>query len=133
MVIDFEGEPARPLEERRRKGLAIRDVAGMVRSFQYAGYAALFGQVPGLSFSETETTQVEKLARLWFEWVSAIFLSGYFEGAGDAEFVPGDLAEQRMLLNAFLLHKALYEVAYELNNRPDWVRIPLGGILGLIG
>jgi maltose alpha-D-glucosyltransferase / alpha-amylase len=133
MIIDFEGEPARPLEERRSKGLAIRDIAGMVRSFQYAAYAALFGQVPGLSFGEAETARVETLARLWFTWASAIYLSGYFEGADHAEFVPGDPAERRMLLNAFLLHKALYEVAYELNNRPDWVRIPLGGILGLIG
>jgi maltose alpha-D-glucosyltransferase / alpha-amylase len=132
MIIDFEGEPARPLSERRDKTLALRDVAGMIRSFQYAAYAALFGQVPGLSISADNREAVERWSAFWYAWVSAAYLKGYFETAGSANFIPASPEEKRLALDAFLLHKALYEVAYELNNRPDWVRIPLRGILGLI-
>ncbi len=130
MIIDFEGEPARPLSQRRAKGLAMRDVAGMIRSFQYAAYAALFGQVPGAAFRPDSTT--ESWADFWTAWVSAIYLNGYFGAANASPFVPADLEQRRVLFDAFLLQKALYEVAYELNNRPDWVRIPLRGILSLI-
>ena len=132
MIIDFEGEPARPLSERRGKALALRDVAGMIRSFQYAAYAALFGQVTGLSMLSSNTEAVERWAAFWYAWISAAYLKGYFEAAGNARFVPASFEERRLALDAFLLHKALYEVAYELNNRPDWVRIPLRGILSLI-
>ena len=132
MIIDFEGEPARPLSERRNKTLALRDVAGMVRSFQYAAYAALFGQVSGLSVNTSNMETVERWSAFWYTWVSAAYLKGYFETAGGANFVPSSPDGRRLALDAFLLHKALYEVAYELNNRPDWVRIPLRGILGLI-
>ena len=132
MIIDFEGEPARPLSERRGKTLALRDVAGMIRSFQYAAYAALFGQVSGLSTDTDNTAAVERWSAFWYAWVSAAYLKGYFETAGSANFIPNSPDGRRIALDAFLLHKALYEVAYELNNRPDWVRIPLRGILGLI-
>jgi len=132
MIIDFEGEPARPLNERREKALALRDVAGMVRSFQYAAYAALFGQVPGLTVKPEQVEAVEAWAAFWFTTVSAIYLQGYFSVASGNKFVPDSDGERRSLLDAFLLQKALYEVAYELNNRPDWVRIPLRGILGLV-
>lgn len=130
MIIDFEGEPARPLSQRRAKGLAMRDVAGMIRSFQYAAYAALFGQVPGAASGPESTA--ESWADFWTVWVSAIYLNGYFRAANASPFVPADLEQRRVLFDAFLLQKALYEVAYELNNRPDWVRIPLRGILSLI-
>lgn len=130
MIIDFEGEPARPLSERREKTIGLRDVAGMVRSFQYAGYASLFGQVPGLP--EGNRNMIEAYAGLWYAWVSATYLRGYFATARNASFVPETQSESRLLLDAFLLHKALYEVAYELNNRPDWVVIPLRGILSLL-
>ena len=131
MIIDFEGEPARPLSERRDKTLALRDVAGMIRSFQYAAYAALFGQVSGVS-AAGNTEVVERWSGFWYASVSDAYLKGYFETAGNADFIPRSPEEKRLALDAFLLHKALYEVAYELNNRPDWVRIPLRGILGLI-
>lgn len=130
MIIDFEGEPARPLSERRDKTICLRDVAGMVRSFQYAGYASLFGQVPGLPAGDA--TSIESYAALWNAWVSATYLKGYFDAAGNASFLPQTEEERRLVLDAFLLHKALYEVAYELNNRPDWVIIPLRGILSLL-
>jgi maltose alpha-D-glucosyltransferase/alpha-amylase len=132
MIIDFEGEPARPLSERRGKTLALRDVAGMIRSFQYAAYAALFGQVSGLPANADNPATVERWSAFWYAWVSAAYLKGYFETAGNANFIPNSPDGRRLALDAFLLQKALYEVAYELNNRPDWVRIPLRGILGLI-
>jgi maltose alpha-D-glucosyltransferase/alpha-amylase len=132
MIIDFEGEPARPLVERRAKALALRDVAGMVRSFQYAAFAALFGQVPGVDISEESRARIESWAAVWNAYVSATYLGAYFEAAEGKPFVPTSMREGRILLDAFLLQKALYEVAYELNNRPDWLQIPLMGILSLI-
>ncbi|MFL6450301.1 MAG: putative maltokinase [Bryobacteraceae bacterium] len=132
MIIDFEGEPARPLHERREKTLALRDVAGMLRSFQYAAFAALFGQVPAVSVQPGSDEQIKRWATLWNDSVGREYLSSYFETAGDARFVPHEKEEQKRVLEAFLLHKALYEVAYELNNRPDWVEIPLRGILRIV-
>ncbi|MBV9404510.1 MAG: alpha-amylase, partial [Acidobacteriaceae bacterium] len=128
LIIDFEGEPARPLSERRAKTLALRDVAGMLRSFQYAAYAALSAQPPGSS----SDAAIEAWAEWWVQWVSAIYQNAYFETANGSSFVSRNPEERRILLDAFLLQKALYEVAYELNNRPDWVRIPLRGILTLV-
>ncbi len=132
MIIDFEGEPARTLQERRLKALAMRDIAGMVRSFQYAAFAALFGQVPGVPSGGADASRVEAWAAYWTAWVSAEFLRAYFEEAKGLHSVPESDRERRLLLDAFLLQKALYELAYELNNRPDWVRIPLRGILSLV-
>jgi maltose alpha-D-glucosyltransferase/alpha-amylase len=132
MIIDFEGEPARPLAERRLKRLALRDVAGMIRSFQYASYAALFGQVPGTAIDSERADDVEGWAAYWTAYVGAEYLKGYFETAGHLAFVPASEGERRLLLDVFILQKALYEVAYELNNRPAWVRIPLRGILTLL-
>lgn len=124
MIIDFEGEPARPLSERRRKALAMRDVAGMLRSFQYAAHAALFEAKAG--------NQLESWAEFWTREVSAIYSDAYFSQSRGLRCIPSNVAERQMLLDAFLLQKALYEVAYELNNRPDWVHIPLRGILSLM-
>ncbi|MBV9083493.1 MAG: putative maltokinase [Acidobacteriaceae bacterium] len=131
VIIDFEGEPARPLAERRSKTLAMRDVAGMIRSFSYAGYAALFGQVEGVPSDVHTKTAVESWASFWAAWVSATFLRAYFEQAAKLPFVSESAEERRMLFDAFVLQKALYELAYELNNRPDWLPIPLRGILSL--
>ena len=131
-IIDFEGEPARPLAQRRTKTLAMRDVAGMIRSFQYAAFAALFGQVAGVPAGAEYAAAVESWAAYWTAWVSAAYLKGYFDEAGDRLFVPRDSEQRKILFDAFLLQKALYEVAYELNNRPDWLRIPLRGILTLV-
>lgn len=132
MIIDFEGEPARPLAHRRAKTLAMRDVAGMIRSFQYAAFAALFGQVPGVPTGPDHVGTVESWAAWWTASVSAAYLRAYFDEAGPRPFVPPDPEQRKILFDAFLLQKALYEVAYELNNRPDWVRIPLRGILSLV-
>ncbi len=131
-IIDFEGEPARPLSERRLKRSPLRDVAGMIRSFQYAGHAVLFGQVPGVTPQPDTQHRLEAWAAYWTAWVSAIYLNGYLDKAGRARFIPQDPQHLRTVLDAFLLEKAIYEVGYELNSRPDWVRIPIRGILSML-
>ncbi len=134
VIIDFEGEPARPLSERRIKRSPLRDVAGMLRSFHYAAYAALFDQeAEGVYASHPEAlAALEPWARFWYLWVSAVFLKTYREVAHQASFLPRAREELQVLLDAYLLEKAVYELGYELNNRPDWVRIPLQGILQLL-
>jgi maltose alpha-D-glucosyltransferase/alpha-amylase len=129
-ILDFEGEPARPLEERRRKESPMKDVAGMLRSFSYAAHAALFAHSAGRA---EELARLEPWARAWERWTSAAFLEGYLDAAGAAPFVPGDPGQRAALLELFLVDKALYELNYELNNRPDWARIPLRGLAGLLG
>jgi len=132
VIIDFEGEPARPLTERRIKRTPVRDVAGMLRSFHYAAYTSLFGHLGSAIVRPEDLAGVEPWARLWNVWVSATFLNSYIEHAAPGGFLPVNREELDILLNVYLLEKALYELGYELNNRPDWVRIPLIGILQLL-
>ena len=132
VIIDFEGEPARPLAARRAKTLAMRDVAGMIRSFSYAAYAGLFAHRAGESTDGKDREAAERWAAFWIAWVGAEYLKGYFEEAEGALFTEPDRQRQKLLLDVFLLQKALYETTYELNNRPDWVKIPLRGILSLV-
>jgi len=132
VMIDFEGEPARPLSERRIKRSALRDVAGMLRSFHYAPYAVVYGQSQGAVIREEDTAKLESGARFWQKWASAAFLRGYLERSSNAEHLPRTRDELRVLLDAHLLEKALYEIVYELNNRPEWVRIPIRGVLELL-
>ncbi|MGA2073970.1 MAG: maltose alpha-D-glucosyltransferase [Terriglobia bacterium] len=128
VILDFEGEPARPLAERRSKQCPLKDVAGMLRSFSYAAYASLTNYVARHS---GDFSRLEPWARLWELSVGGEFLRAYRDTAGDAKFLPLDTSDFRRLLDVFLLDKALYEVLYELNSRPTWVRIPLLGILSL--
>jgi maltose alpha-D-glucosyltransferase / alpha-amylase len=130
VITDFEGEPARPLTERRLKRSPLRDVAGMLRSFHYAAYSALEEQRS--AGAERESDALESWARLWYAESSAAFLTGYLEQALAGDFLPQDPAQVVLLLDAFLLEKAVYEVSYELDNRPDWVWIPLRGVLELM-
>ena len=125
IIIDFEGEPARPLSERRLKRSAIRDIAGMLRSFHYASYATLF---LNKSIREEDFSLLESAAEYWYLYVSNIFVKSYFETIGPAEFLPKNDVEFNNLLQIYLLDKAIYELGYELNNRPDWILIPLRGI-----
>lgn len=128
IIIDFEGEPARPLAQRRAKRAALSDVAGMLRSFHYAAWAPFFLEnrlKPG------NTKTLAPWAEAWYSRVSAAFLDSYLKTAGAAAFLPEDEAETREVLKIFLLEKAVYELGYELNNRPDWVAIPLKGILSI--
>ena len=128
-ILDFEGEPARPISQRRLKQSPFKDVAGMIRSFGYAAYAGLFAHSVS---RQTDVERLEPWARLWQASASSAFLRAYFTTATGAIFVPADPAQRDALLQLFQLDKALYELNYELNNRPDWVRIPLRGILDLL-
>jgi trehalose synthase-fused probable maltokinase len=132
VIIDFEGEPQRSLAARRAKALALRDVAGMIRSFQYAAYAALFTEYPDAGASGDLFSALESWALSWSAWAAALYSAAYFSAARDQPFAATSDEERRVLLDAFLLEKSLYEVAYELNNRPAWVRIPLRGALALV-
>jgi maltose alpha-D-glucosyltransferase/alpha-amylase len=132
VIIDFEGEPARPLTERRIKRSPIRDVAGMLRSFHYAAYTSLFGHLGSAMVRREDLAALEPWARLWNVWISSTFLKSYLDHAMPAGFLPTAREELDILLNIYLLEKALYELGYELNNRPDWLRIPLTGILQLL-
>ncbi|MBI4497437.1 MAG: putative maltokinase, partial [Chloroflexi bacterium] len=132
VIIDFEGEPARSLSERRLKRSPLRDVAGMLRSFHYAPHAALLGQATGVVFRPEDEAVLEPWARCWHRWISAAFLKAYLKTAAGAPFLPKEPADLQVLLETYLLEKAMYEVRYELNSRPDWVRIPLQGILELV-
>jgi maltose alpha-D-glucosyltransferase / alpha-amylase len=95
-------------------------------------YAALFGQVPGISPESAESNRVEAWCAFWNAWIGAAFLRAYLDTARSFSYLSPQPAARRLLLDAFLLQKALYEVGYELNNRPEWVRIPLRGILNLL-
>jgi maltose alpha-D-glucosyltransferase/alpha-amylase len=132
VIIDFEGEPSRPLSERRLKRSALRDVAGMLRSFDYAPYAVALGQSQGSVIRPEDQELLEQAGRFWQRWVSAAFLRAYLAESAGAAHLPKSRQELQVLLDAYVLEKALYEIAYELNNRPDWVRIPLRGILELL-
>ncbi|MGA9798751.1 MAG: putative maltokinase [Terriglobales bacterium] len=132
VIIDFEGEPARSLEERRKKRSPLQDVAGMLRSFHYAAYAPLLQENDGKGLLREELRAQAGWAQYWQKWVSAIFLKTYLEVAGNSNFIPIDREELALLLDLYLLDKAVYELGYELNNRPSWVRIPLDGISQLL-
>jgi len=125
VIIDFEGEPARPLYERRAKGSPLRDVMGMVRSFDYAPEAALRGGAA--------PTADRALARGWTRQVTDAYLRAYLQAVADAPFIPRDRAQLQRLLRYYELEKVVYEVGYELNNRPDWLEIPLRGLLAVAG
>ena len=131
VILDFEGEPAKPLEARREKQCPLKDVAGMLRSFSYAAYSGLDAYVqrhPQRDLRRQGT--LEAWARAWQNAVSAEFLKAYRTACASSALLPPS-AQAQSLLNAYLLEKALYELLYELNNRPAWVRIPLAGILAL--
>ena len=131
LITDFEGEPARPLSERRMKHTPIIDVAGMLRSFYYVPYATLLRQQP--DFLEDDAgAGLEPWIRFWHGWVSVAFLKGYLRIAERASFWPETQGEFQVLLDAHLLEKAVYEIGYELNNRPDWVKIPVRGVLDIL-
>ena len=132
VIIDFEGEPARPLEERRKKRSPLQDVAGMLRSFHYAAYAPLLQPQSSERTPQEQLQVLGQWAQYWQKWVSATFLKTYLEVAGSATFIPQDREELALLLDLYLLDKAVYELGYELNNRPSWVRIPLDGISQLL-
>ena len=128
VIIDFEGEPGHSLEQRRAKHSPLRDVAGMMRSFGYVQQSAL----RSVAQNNAEAERLAPLARAWELEVSAAFLSAYEAAARDV--APHEsLQDGRGILGLFALEKALYELRYELGNRPNWIGIPLQGILDLGG
>jgi maltose alpha-D-glucosyltransferase/alpha-amylase len=126
VIIDFEGEPTRPLGERRLKRSPLRDVAGMLRSFSYAAIVNLKSQ------SVPPDVQLQPWARFWNRWVSVAYLKGYLDATMQAPFLPATRDELAFLLEIHLLEKATYELDYELNNRPDFVDVPIMGILDIM-
>ena len=129
VIIDFEGEPSRSLAERRGKHSPLRDVVGMLRSFNYAAHVAL------RQATADGTCDPAALAPHLDDWErrsQAAFWSGYLETAGDSPGYPTDPDQARVLLELFTLEKACYELRYELDNRPDWVDVPLGGLCELL-
>jgi maltose alpha-D-glucosyltransferase/alpha-amylase len=126
--IDFEGEPARPIAERRVPQSPLRDVAGMLRSF---GYAARAGLKTFLASNPDVGPALEPWVSGWELHAAATYLNAYLKQIADSGLLPGG-TNRDLLLRALLLDKAFYELAYELNNRPDWVDIPLAGLLRLL-
>ncbi len=134
VIVGFEGEPSRSLSERRLKRSPFRDVAGMLRSFHYAASAKLFEEASvGVVPRDESLAELRTWARYWERRVSAEFLRAYLDRARGASFGSLPPQEVAVLLDAYLLEKAAYELAHELNNRPAWVGIPLEGILQILG
>jgi maltose alpha-D-glucosyltransferase/alpha-amylase len=129
MIIDFEGEPLRSLEERRAKFSPMRDVAGMLRSFSYAANRAVRELTVGLEHRLAET--IARALR-WEERAQEIFLASYAATAQGSVIETQDVEAQRQLLRLNLFAKVLYEIYYEAGNRPDWIEIPLRGVLRLL-
>jgi maltose alpha-D-glucosyltransferase/alpha-amylase len=129
-IIDFEGEPARSLGERRLKRSPLADVAGMLRSFHYAISSALLQKMATLPGNDA---WLLGWADVWYAYVAGSFLRAYLRTVGESGLVPAEPRDFERLLQAFLIEKAIYEVGYELNNRPDWIEIPIRGILQITG
>jgi maltose alpha-D-glucosyltransferase/alpha-amylase len=128
-IIDFEGEPARPLTDRRRKSSPLRDVAGMIRSFDYASFTAV------RQLAEARPAAAPRMAQLADAWrVRAVdgFRAAYRKAMRGCAAYPASKTQARMMLAFFTLEKAVYEVSYELANRPSWVDIPLNGVLSVL-
>jgi maltose alpha-D-glucosyltransferase/alpha-amylase len=132
VLLDFEGEPSKSLAERRRKQSPLRDVAGMMRSFSYAAFAGLNQYKEAHPEAAAEKGQrLEEWARAWGNSAAGAFLGTYRETISAKHDLLPPIQEAQKLLNAYVLEKALYELLYELNNRPTWLRIPIAGILTL--
>jgi maltose alpha-D-glucosyltransferase/alpha-amylase len=132
MLIDFEGEPARPLSARRLKRPPLVDVAGMIRSFHYVSRVAGDRLSRDLTLAD-ERALLDPLTTLWYRSITGVFLRSYLATAGDGGFLPASRDELAALLDFLLLEKAIYELGYEADNRPTWVDIPARGVLDLLG
>ena len=130
VIIDFEGEPSRPLSERKIKRSVFRDISGMLRSFDYAAFNVL--QEKDSFIRPEERLALEPWADRWSFYVGQHFIDTYFAKTKGSEIVPSDSKQREHLIRAYLMNKAVYELNYELNNRPDWASIPLRGILKIL-
>jgi maltose alpha-D-glucosyltransferase/alpha-amylase len=129
VITDFEGEPARSYSERRLKRSPLRDVAGMIRSFHYAAYGGLFLND---QMRKEDIVKLTPFAEQWYHYMSGFFMKAYLETVKGSLFIPTNKEDLDILVTTFLLEKAIYEVNYEINNRPDWLIIPLRGIKAIM-
>jgi maltose alpha-D-glucosyltransferase/alpha-amylase len=129
IILDFAGDPAQSIAERRTKQSPLKDVAAMIRSYGYAAYAALFAF--GVHAPD-DYAALAPWAGAWDRWVTDAFVKGYLAGAGETPLLPREGDGVTTLLSAFVLDKTLRQLAYELHGRPDWVRVPLAGVHKLI-
>jgi maltose alpha-D-glucosyltransferase/alpha-amylase len=128
-IIDFEGEPRRALDDRRRKAPAARDVAGLIRSIDYSATAAL---ERALKVAPDENGKLGAALAEWRDRSAAEFLAAYRDSMTHQRLWPADASAAEQMLNFFLLEKALYEIEYELAHRPEWLRVPLTGMLRIL-
>lgn len=129
VITDFEGEPARSYSERRLKRSPLRDVAGMIRSFHYAAYGSL---VLDSHIRKEDFGKLLPFVETWYHYMSGFFMKAYLDTVKGSAFIPDNKEDLETLMTTFLLEKAIYELNYELNNRPGWVLIPLRGIKALM-
>jgi len=129
VITDFEGEPARSYSERRLKRSPLRDVAGMIRSFHYAAYGSL---VLDNNIRKEDFNKLVPFVENWYHYMSGFFMKAYLETVKGSAFIPKNKEDLETLMTTFLLEKAIYELNYELNNRPGWVMIPLRGIKAMM-
>ncbi len=132
VILDFEGEPNRPLSERRMKRSPLRDIASMIQSFYYASQVALRNEIETGMIRPENRALMQQWAHFFHAWGSIAFLKHYLLTAGDAAFLPKTHYELQVLLDAYLLEKAVYELGYEMNNRPDMLDIPLQRVIELL-
>jgi maltose alpha-D-glucosyltransferase/alpha-amylase len=132
VTLFFEGEPGRSLAERRIKRSPLRDVASMLRSFHYVTAHALSGRVSSGAVRAEDIPVLEPALRAWRAWMGAAFLRQYLQTAAGQPFAPATPAELRASLTGYLLEKTLHEIGYELDQRPEWVSIPLSELLDLM-
>jgi maltose alpha-D-glucosyltransferase/alpha-amylase len=130
MILDFEGEPSSSHSERRLKRSPLRDVAGMVRSLHYAAYGSIF---LNNHFSREDIMRLGPFSDLWYHYMSGFFMDAYLKAAAGHSFIPSKKSDLKIMLQTYLIEKSIYELNYELNNRPGWVIIPMKGIKEVIG
>jgi len=129
IILDFEGEPARSYSERRLKRSPLRDVAGMIRSFHYAAYGSLFLND---QIRDDDRRRLLPFVEQWYHYMSGFFMQAYLETANGYDFIPAEREDLDTMLQTYILEKAIYELNYELNNRPDWMIIPIRGIKAIV-
>jgi maltose alpha-D-glucosyltransferase/alpha-amylase len=132
VFIDFEGEPGAPMAQRTIKRSPLADVAGLIRSFDYAGRMAVQRAIERGRIGDSDQPALERWRAGWTTAVTELLLQSYFDALGDSDLIPSNDADRRLLLDVYTLVKALYEVRYELSNRPDWVAWPISSIIELL-
>lgn len=129
LILDFEGEPARSYSERRLKFSPLRDVAGMLRSLHYAAFGSL---LLDNQIREDDIKTLTPFIEQWYHYMSGFFMRAYLDKVNEAAFIPTRLEDLQIMMDVYLLQKAVYELNYEINNRPNWVLVPLRGIKSIL-